>query len=74
MATKRKTNVQFVADLMDFSKSGALMQAFVIEALRHYAEITAEAAPWTNITFIDQGAWKACAKEVTSALAERGKS
>lgn len=39
---QRKTNVQLVKQLMEHSKSGALMQAFVIEAISKYADLCIE--------------------------------
>lgn len=71
---QRKSNTEFVTDLMEMARSGPLMQAFVIEALRHYAEVTSNAGPWETITFIDQDAWKACATEVLAKLEARSKS
>ena len=41
-----KPNAVFIAELVDFSKSGALMLVFVIEAIRHYASSTISAEPW----------------------------
>ncbi len=35
---KRKTNIEFVKDLMNFSPYGALSQIFVIQAIEHYAK------------------------------------
>ena len=40
MKAKRKTNIQVVTDLMTHSKQGVLMQAFIIEAIAKYAELT----------------------------------
>ena len=39
---KRMTNEEFVIYLMNFSSTGALVQSFVIEALRVYAEKVTE--------------------------------
>ena len=38
MPTKAMTNVQFVTDMMEHSKYGALVQAFVLEGIARYAE------------------------------------
>lgn len=73
-----RTNLEFVTQVMTFSQHGALMQAFVMEALRSYAEHVIK-------TFPDEGApidvpaadsagnaasvtlkmppWKSCAQE-----------
>lgn len=59
----RKTNSEFISDLMDFSDHGALMHCFVIEALRVYSEITLAAPKWEGEPMFSQVAWKGCAKE-----------
>jgi hypothetical protein len=71
MKILHKTNTQFVKDLMTHSGQGALIQAFVIEAIRHYAEKTQAAPPWEQETFIAQDAWKACARECLEAIDNR---
>lgn len=68
---KPKTNIELVTDLMDFSKQGALMQAFIIEAISKYRELTLAAGPWEENSFLSQDAWKACATEVLKAIKER---
>jgi len=71
MQTLIKSNTQFVKDLMTRSGQGALIQAFVIEAIRHYAEKTQDAPVWEKETFISQDAWKACARECLEAIDNR---
>ena len=70
---KHKTNAQLIGDLMSFSKQGPLMQVFLIEAIRHYAEATTDAPDWGNEGFISQASWKACADEALKAINNRGK-
>lgn len=62
-----QTNTEFVADLMDFPKSGVLMQVFVIEAIRLYAQQVESQPPLEN-HIIDGNAWKACAQEALGRL------
>jgi hypothetical protein len=71
MKIKTQTNTQFIEQLMTHSGQGALIQAFVIEAIRKYSELTLAAAPWDKDTFISQDAWKACAKEAMTAIDNR---
>lgn len=71
MKIKTQTNTQFVQNLMTHSGQGALIQAFVIEAIRKYAELTLAAAPWDKEAFISQAAWKACAQEAMDAIDNR---
>ena len=71
MQIKHKTNTQFIHELMTQSGQGALIQAFVIEAIRNYAEKTQAAAPWEKEAFISQDAWKACASECLEAINNR---
>tara|TARA_R110000868_G_scaffold101590_2_gene279591 strand:+ start:113 stop:328 length:216 start_codon:yes stop_codon:yes gene_type:complete len=71
MRIKTQTNVQLVKHMMEHSSQGALIQAFVIEAIRKYAELTIDAQPWDKETFISQDAWKACAEEALTAIDNR---
>ena len=66
---KHKTNIQLVTDLMSHSQQGALMQAFIIEAISKYSEQTKVSPPWsTDNTFISEAAWRACADEALEAI------
>ena len=66
----RKTNTEFLTDLMDFAKSGPLMQAFVIEALSKYAERCASADPAVfDSPLLSGAAWHRCAVEAKEAIA-----
>ena len=69
---KHKTNAQLIGDLMSHSKQGVLMQAFVIEAIRHYAEQTKLSPAWSNQNFISEASWRACADEALEAINNRG--
>lgn len=57
-----ESNVEFISRVMDNSRHGALMQAFVIEAVARYAEEVSEADLPENC-FISPVTWKDCAKE-----------
>jgi hypothetical protein len=73
---KRKTNIQVVNDLMTHSKQGVLMQAFIIEAIAKYAELTKEAIgkpEWAPNSFISAKSWGACADEALDAITNRNK-
>jgi len=71
---KHKTNIQLVTDLMSHSQQGALMQAFIIEAISKYSEQTKVSPPWsTDNTFISEAAWRACADEALEAINNRSK-
>mgnify|MGYP003583987259 CR=1 FL=1 len=66
------TNVEFVTELMEFSAHGALIQAFVMQALEQYARRVAETDPQTLDTPMVSGhAWHGCAVEVRDKLARR---
>lgn len=71
MKKKPQTNVQLVTHLMEFSPKGPIMQAFVIEALAHYAEHTLNQGTWSKHSSINQDTWKACAAEVKKTIEER---
>jgi hypothetical protein len=73
---KHKTNIQLVTDLMTHSQHGALMQAFIIEAIAKYAELTKEAIgkpEWAPNSFISAKSWGACADEALDAITNRNK-
>ena len=70
---KHKTNIQLVTDLMSHSQQGALMQAFIIEAISKYSEQTKVSPPWSNQSFISEAAWRACADEALDAIDNRSK-
>lgn len=69
---KRKTNVQFIKHTMDYSAHGALMQMFVIEGLRIYAEqvLADEAGLRESMKnhVVHPEAWIGCAKEFREKL------
>jgi len=66
----RKTNTEFLTDLMEFAKSGPLMQAFVLEAVSKYATACAAADPAAFDSPLMTGtAWHRCAVEAKAALA-----
>lgn len=62
-----KNNLQIVREIMTYSEHGALIQAFVIEALSSYSEMILNAnMPEDGI--VSPEAWKGCAKEVLEKL------
>lgn len=67
-----RTNIEFVSDLMAYSAHGALIQAFVLQALEQYATRVAAATPEALDTPLVSGrAWHGCALEVRHKLAQR---
>ena len=73
---KHKTNAQLIGDLMSHSKQGALMQAFVIEAINAYAKQVKESKSnpeWAAQSFISWQSWCACADEALDAINNRSK-
>ena len=66
---KDLTNIEFMTNVMDFSKQGALMQVYILEAIsnysKHFAHKTEEEIEHMKKTwgFIDPEAWQRCAKE-----------
>jgi len=69
---KQKTNIQLVTHMMTYSKQGALMQAFIIEAIANYAE-SVKANPLPDNSFVSPHAWNACASEALDAINNRNK-
>lgn len=68
--TRVKSNTDFIADLMNFSNQGALIQPFVIEGIYQYAKQVL-AKPLPDNGFISPAAWTACAQEVLEKLEQR---
>jgi len=69
---KNKTNVQRIKHIMEYSKHGALMQAFVIDALIKYsAEVVKNEKLLKESmkdSFVTPEAWVGCAKELNEYL------
>jgi uncharacterized membrane protein len=73
---KHKTNGMFIHDLMCDSQQGALMQAFVIEAIHAYAkqvQASKSNPEWAAQAFISWQSWCACADEALNAINNRNK-
>lgn len=69
---KPKTNVQFVSDMMEFSRYGALAQIFVIDALDKWSKKISECDPaQVDSAMINGEAWVGVAKEIQQKIAER---
>ena len=70
--TKPKTNIQLVRHIMEYSATGALKQAFVIEALYHYSQqVLDDKKAWPQNSFVSQEGWQACAKETLASIEGR---
>jgi hypothetical protein len=67
----RKTNVEFITEIMERASSGPLMQAFIIDALAKVARRGVEAsAEEMDTPMINGYAWKRCAIELDAKLAQ----
>lgn len=67
-----KTNVQFVTDLMEFSRFGALAQVFVIDALDKWSKKISECDPAQfDNAMINGEAWVGVAKEIQQKIEDR---
>lgn len=63
---KHTTNTEFVVSLMNHSSYGALVQAFVIEALTNYSEnVINDTSVWPQLSLIPQASWKGIAHEIS---------
>lgn len=68
---ERKTNVEFITALMNHSRYGALIEAFVIEGLSNYAGQVVEAHDQGKLNtgmLVNADAWAGCAKEVRTKI------
>lgn len=55
-----RTNQRFIVSVMNSAHHTRLMETFIIEGLKKYAEDVLKEENWSN-AFIDQNAWKRCA-------------
>ena len=72
---KRLSNTEFIEHVMEFSKHGALMQAFILQGLEKYsaAVVTDKEQLCINLEngYISGPAWVSCAEELHGLMAER---
>ena len=67
-----QTNVEFVTDLMEFSKHGPLAQLFVLDALDKWSKLIAsKSAAELDTPMINGAAWVSVAKEIQTKIAGR---
>ena len=75
--SKHQTNVEFVEEIMEFSKAGAMMQMFVIEALGKWADIIANMdieelkEQFGDYSIVCPESWQATAKELQEKLNDK---
>lgn len=66
------TNTEFVTNLMEISRHGPLIQAFVIQALDQFSKTVAASTPDALDTPLVSGyAWHGCAVEIQEKLKAR---
>lgn len=62
------TNIERISRMMSYSHYGSMKQAFIMEAIRVYAEQQIEAEPWSESGFLNQDTWKGIARECLDDL------
>ena len=71
----RQTNIEFLTDLMDFAKTGPMVQLFVLDAVgkhaRRIVENEAEVLESMKDSFVRGESWVAAAKEIKEAFDAR---
>ena len=65
---KQQSNIEFINELMDQSKYGGLVQAFVLEALGSYSRQMIEYEGWGERGIISFKTWQEIAKEIASKI------
>lgn len=66
---EQKTNIELITHLMEFSKHGAVMQLFIMEALNKYALAVAQTDPeLLSNPLINGSQWQGAAVEFLEAL------
>ena len=67
--SESKTNTDLIVELMEFSPTGALAQAFILDAVKRYAKAVAAADPAKLDSDLLSGqAWVATAKHIVKEL------
>lgn len=68
----RRTNVEFITEMMEFSHFGALAQLFVIDAITKHAQAVAasENPELFSTGLFDGQAWIDCAKDIHRQIEE----
>lgn len=69
----RKSNVEFITELMEFAQTGPMMQAFIMEACSRYAKqvMESDGKEWPENYIISFDLWKRVATELNEALDKR---
>jgi hypothetical protein len=69
----RRTNTEFITELMDFNPTGALCQIMIIQAIDQFtkAVAAAPAARFAHGGVVSGEAWKRCAEHIQAQLKER---
>lgn len=67
---RNKSNIEVVVNAMNFSRQGAMMQGFIMNALERYCQevIQQDTQPENWPSFITWEAWRACAVELNETL------
>ena len=70
---KRKTNIEFVAEVMDFSEYGPLAQLFVIDALTAWSEKIMNSHPseYPMNGIVNPEAWIGVAAEINQKIRDQ---
>ena len=67
--SKQRTTEQALVDLIRSSKTGALMQAYVVTALEKYSEpVLSAGSAHFDSSLLSGNAWVRCAQEVLDTL------
>ena len=71
-SARKMSNIEFVVELMQFSRYGPLAQMLIIDAIIKYSAVVAAAtdpAPYTN-GLIDGRLWIECGRDIKRQLDE----
>ena len=72
VAPSTQTNTEFVHDLMEYSRSGPLIQAFIIQALDEFSKRVAAGKPEDfDSPMVSGRAWHDCGVELQEKLKAR---
>ena len=75
----QQSNTEFLTEVMDFSRTGPVMQLFILDTLNKHAKVIADMPPaelqkaFGENSFINSADWQAAAKEFLQAFKEHSR-
>lgn len=75
----QQSNTEFMVEVMDFSRTGPVMQLFILDTLNKHAKVIADMPPaelqkaFGENSFISPSSWQEAAREFLKAFKEHSR-